>query len=362
MFRVDFVSSNPMPKYSEAVLRRLQEHLDVRRIIVRWRGSTQIRATYQLMEHIFATALRRRNGAVLHIDTQMLSYILALPAKRPTVVTCHDIVQFLPEFDDPSYVTRNRIVDKMTFAMLAQGLRHAGRIIAVSHHTRDALVRLGYDANKIDVVYMGVDQSVYRPRERGVAEGVLRKYRIPRDRPIVLFVGSEHPRKNIPGLLRAFAQIRRETGAVLVKVGEPRQPQRQSLIDLAQSLGIADSVVFLDLEAEEDMPLLYSIAKVVVLASFYEGFGLPPLEAMACGTPVVVSKTTSLREVVGDAGLMVDPNQPREISAAVFRVLTNPTVHEDLRTRGLERSSRFGWSQTVAGIVRSYEEALSSSS
>ncbi len=179
--------------------------------------------------------------------------------------------------------------------------------MADSNHTRDDLIRIGCNSSQINVVHMGVDLNTYRPRQGWDPTSILRKYCIPSSRPIVLFVGSEHPRKNIPGLFRAFPQIQRESGAVLVKVGEPRQPQRQSLLELARSLGIANDVVYIDSVPEEDMPLLYSASDVLVLASFYEGFGLPPLEAMASGTP-----TGTWLGTLGS--IQLDPNGGRHYS------------------------------------------------
>jgi len=204
---------------------------------------------------------------------------------------------------------------------------------------------------------MGVDRSVYRVRERTEQVETLRRHALPADRPLVLFVGSEHPRKNAPGLLRAFALAARTTDAILVKVGPPRHPQREDLVNLVASLGLGDRVRFLDRVPEADLPPLYGAAAVLALPSFHEGFGLPLLEAMACGTPVLASDTSSMPEVVGDAGFLVNPEEDDEIAGALVRLLTERDLREELRARGLARAQSFSWDRTVQGLVETYRRA-----
>src|SRR5712691_10807893 len=149
------------------------------------------------------------------------------------------------------------------------------------------------------------DSTLARPRSARACARISAKYGIPPSRPIVLYVGTEHPRKNLDALLRAFAQV--TSSAVLVKVSVPRHPQHEILERLARSLGVASRVRSLEGVVGEDLPGLYGAADVLVLPSLTEGFGLPPLEAMACGTPVAVSNAGSLPDVVGNAGLLFDP-------------------------------------------------------
>ena len=161
-------------------------------------------------------------------------------------------------------------------------------------------------------------------------------------------------------MFRAFARVALKNNAVLVKVGLPRQPQRTDLVDLAGKLGIRDRVVFIDSVSEEKLPFIYGAADALVLPSFYEGFGLPPLEAMACGTPVIVSNTTSLPEVVGDAGVYVEPTDESGIAAAISRVLEDFALREELQIKGRARAAQFAWKRTIDGLLRVYERAITS--
>ena len=360
-FAVDIVTGPSAPKYTLEVFRRLPANIDRQLLTARAYGATQRAIAYRLVHHPVQTWSRRRRGAILHVDSQLLGYLFAFPLRSPRVLTCHDLVPFVPEFDDPSYVSRSRPLERAYYTFLARGLRRANRVIAVSEYVRGELLRFGCEASRLDVVHNGVDLDAYRPRERAECTPVLRRYGVPGGRSVVLFVGTEHPRKNLPILLRAFARIARTRSAVLLKVGSARHPQREQLESLAATLGIADRVSFVNRVAEADLPLLYGASDVLVLASSNEGFGLPPLEAMACGTAVVVSHATSLPEVVGDAGVYVDPGSEEELADAIARVLEDGQLREDLRARGRARALNFSWDRTVAGVVRTYERALARS-
>jgi len=299
VLKIDFASSEPIPKYSAEVIERLRPEVDLNVIRGKAYALSEFGFSYRLLHHPVALRLARRPGALLHIDHQLLAYLLAPPVRAPTVVTCHDVLTFLPEYDDPSYVMRRRPVQALYHHLLKRGLARADRIVAVSQHTRADLVRAGYDPRRIDIVPNGVDHERYCPQSRATCRLVARKFGIPEDRAIVLYVGTEAPRKNLGRLFEAFALLSKRRRAILVKVGEPREPQRSALRRLAASLGISESVIFLDWVDESDLPLLYGVADVFAFPSLYEGFGIPPLEAMACGVPVVVARATSLPEVVG---------------------------------------------------------------
>ncbi len=360
MLKVDFASSDPIPKYSEEAVERLQPHVDLNVIRGKAYAPSELGFSYRLLHHPVALRIARRPGALLHVDHQLLAYLLAPPVRAPTVVTCHDVVTFLPEYDDPSYVSRDRPVQSLYYSLLRRGLVRADRIVADSQHTRADLIRLGYDPRRIDVVPNGVSHDRYRPRSRPECRLVARKYGITADQLIVLHVGTEAPRKNIARLFEAIALVSKKRRAILVKVGQPREPQRSALRRLAASLGISESVIFLDWVDESDLPFLYGAADVFAFPSLYEGFGIPPLEAMACGVPVVVARATSLPEVVGDAGVYIDPADPSGIADAIERVIVDPRLREDLVARGLQQAQRFTWTRTAAGLIETYRRALAS--
>lgn len=355
---VDLVTVADPPSYSLEVARRLREFADCRLLVSRSYAQSQIGMIYRLVGHPFSVSFRRRRGALLHLDSQSLAYLSAYGLRQPIVITCLDILDFLPEFDDPSYVSREGLLDRAYYRLLARGLRRATRLVAISEYVRSCLVGLGFDRSDIDVVPMGVDPRTFYPRERPESQAALSSLGVPADKRIILFIGSEHPRKNFGRLLRAFAQLN-EPNTILVKVGAPRYPQRAELQRLAVNLGIKHQVLFLDRVSDEIMPLLYSAAEAFVLPSLHEGFGVPPIEAMASGTPVALSKTTSLPEVAGEAALYFDPRSTDELATALGTILTNPQLRAELRIRGLERAALFPWGRTVKGILESYDRAAS---
>src|SRR5262245_2637439 len=164
----------------------------------------------------------------------------------------------------------------------------------------------------------------------------------------MLAIGSADPRKNLASLIRAYAQLPTELieRYRLALVWSHRSLQDR-LLTLARELGVADRITSVHGPTDQQLCQLYSAASVFVFPSLYEGFGLPPIEAMACGAPVVSSNTSSLPEVLGDAALLVDPTSTAGIAQAIAAVLTDPALREDLRRRGLARAGQFSWEQTA---------------
>src|SRR5438552_6888336 len=353
---VDIVTVADPPTYSLEVAHRLRELADCRLLVSKSYFQSQVGMAYRLLDHPLRVALARRRGALLHIDSQSLAYLSAYPLSPPIVVTCLDMVTFLPEFDDPSYVSRNGVVDRAYYKLLMRGLRRATRLVAISNFVKSTLIDLGFNDDAVDVVPMGVDLRVFHPRGPSELLPVRSAFGIPDSKRIVLFVGSEHPRKNIEKLFRAFALLS-DLSVVLIKVGAPRQPPRAEFQRLVKSLGIQNQVLFLDRVSESMLPRLYSAADAFVLPSLHEGFGIPPLEAMASGTPVAVSNLTSLPEVAADAALYFDPYDIGEIAAALRTILTNTQVRDELKLRGLKRAALFPWVKTLEALLESYDKA-----
>jgi glycosyltransferase involved in cell wall biosynthesis len=186
---------------------------------------------------------------------------------------------------------------------------------------------------------------------------VRRKYGIP-DGPFVLALGNLQPRKNIQRLVEAFAIARRAPDFALSLVIAGKAQWRESQVHAAVAqAGLEDSVVFPGYVDEADLPALYSAAALFAYPSLYEGFGLPPLEAMACGTPVVCSHVASLPEVVGDAAVTVAPTDTEALAQALLDVLTQPGLHASLRARGLRRAAQFSWDRCAAETLAVYREA-----
>jgi len=299
-------------------------------------------------------------GGILHLTNQQQACGLAFRRRvARTVITVHDVIT-LKYARDSELTGYLKIHDRLFDRIMARGLKNATAIIADSNQTRaDVHEILGYPSNRVFVVNIGVDQSVFHPM--AVPDQFLERYGLRRDVPYLLYVGSEDPRKNVRRLLEAFAQIAaHHPDARLIKVGAARfEAEREQLLRRIARLGLTERVYLFDQVSDADLAYFYNCARVFVFPSLYEGFGLPALEAMACGTPVVTSNSSSLPEIVGDAAVLVDPYDVTAISAAVAGVLSEPSTHwATLRQRGLERASEFSWSQTANQVLDIYRHIL----
>jgi glycosyltransferase involved in cell wall biosynthesis len=234
--------------------------------------------------------------------------------------------------------------------------RRAARVIAVSAHTAsDVVARLGVPPERVAVVPNAVGEE-FRPEPDA---RVLAEFRAAKGLPerFVLFVGTLEPRKNVAGLLRAFARVAAAEPEVPLVIAGGKGWLYDEIFALHKQLGLGDRVRFTGYAAAEELPRLYAAATVFVYPSFYEGFGLPPLEAMACGTPVVASNASSLPEVVGEAGLTVDPRDEGALAAALLLLLRDPDRRAALRAAGLARAAGFSWARTVRETRAVYESA-----
>lgn len=237
-------------------------------------------------------------------------------------------------------------------------VRRARRIIASSHQTAlDLQGFYGCPAEKIRVIPCAVDpawQPVDDPARRAAAQ---RRYGI--NGPYLLYVGGIEPRKGVDRLIRAYAALRRRHDQLpqLVIAGTP-QRRSESILALPAALGIEHEVIFTGPVATDDLAPLYSGAELFAFLGLYEGFGLPPIEAMACGTPVVAADRAALPEVVGEAGLLVDPGDEGAIVTALERLLAEPALRSQLRQAGRRRAQQFQPGPLAQRVVAVYEESL----
>jgi glycosyltransferase involved in cell wall biosynthesis len=244
-------------------------------------------------------------------------------------------------------------------AMMRQTVRRARYIIAVSESTRqNILYYLKADTNKVVVIHEGVDGRFNQQLGSNDIYSVRMKYGL--EAPFLFFVGERRPHKNILGLLRAFWAFTNghHPGYHLVVSGKPYggygKPER-----LAQALGISQQVHFVHVP-ETDLPAMYKAADVFVTLSHYEGFGLPVLEAMASGTPVVAANSTSLPEVVGDAGILVDARDPDGVADAIGQLITKGPQREHFRRLGYKRVRQFTWERCARKTLEIYTQAVHS--
>jgi glycosyltransferase involved in cell wall biosynthesis len=269
------------------------------------------------------------------------------------VVTVHDLIQILfPQ------VMSGGIAAFYARWLMGQAVRRARIVIADSENTRGDLVRqFGVPLNKVRVIWLGVERR-FRPVSRRSVRGFLGRWGI--KAPYLLYVGQCRPHKNLARLVRAFALYRdAHPGPLKLVLRTVRDPRYAELHREIEVRGLRDSVLFLeDPIASADLPLLYGGAEAFVFPSLYEGFGLPPLEAMACGIPVVASRAASLPEVVGDAALLVDPRKERDMAEAIHQAVADRRVRAGLIARGMRRARLFDWDETVRRTLKVYEEAV----
>jgi glycosyltransferase involved in cell wall biosynthesis len=267
-----------------------------------------------------------------------------------SVVTLHDLAFML-------YPETHTDASRAYYAGTGESVRRAERVIAVSQRTASDAVRLlGVDPSRIRVVHEAAAPSFF-PRHADALPGLLARLGIQSDQPYALFVGTLEPRKNLPLLLDAFAVLRRTLNAQLVIVGARGWLDEPIFAAHARS-GLGANAHFVGSLGEEDLALLYSHAGVFVLPSLYEGFGLPVLEAMACGAPVVCSDAGPLPEVAGNAAVLLKPEDPAAWSTALADVLTNQRLATELRARGFARGKSFSWKGTARATREVYREAL----
>ncbi len=266
------------------------------------------------------------------------------------IVTCLDIIRYTHPQNRFEYLTGRYIYPS---------LKKADKLIAISEFTKSELIKhLRIPEDKIAVVYMGIDHREYRPMPSN--DEIVNKYKLPEDMKIILCVGAEIPRKNLSTLIEAFGKLKKDyEGVKLVKVGNPQASgAREKLMKSINKLGLEKEVIFTDFVTEEDLPQIYNAADLYVYPSFYEGFGLPVLEAMACGVPVITSNASSLPEVAGDAAITVDPHDANTLAKAMYDVLTNDQLRENLMKKGLERAKLFSWEKTAKETLKVYEEVM----
>ncbi len=267
----------------------------------------------------------------------------------PTVLTVHDL-SFVRE-PDSVMPGMTRHLNKW----VPWSVERASHVIAVSEATRQDLIELYQTPpEKISVLYHGVGPE-FRPVEQSDCLAAVRqKYGLGRQ-PFILSVGTVQPRKNYQRLIQAFAQI--EPDYTLVIAGN-RGWTFDSILAEVQKLGLEQRVFFPNFVAEADLPALYSAASLFVYPSLYEGFGLPALEALACGAPVVASNRSALPEVVGQAGLLVDPLDVTAIAMAMSRVLADEALRQELGRAGRIQAAKFSWTDMATKLLNLYQTLL----
>lgn len=267
------------------------------------------------------------------------------------VVTIHDLISVFFGYNIPFW-SRQFFAKWMPFTY-----RFADHFIAVSEHTKkDAIKVLGIPAEKITVIREAADERYQVITDQKALQAVREKYKLG-TAPFILHVGTLEPRKNLPFLVRAFALAKKNhhIEAKLVITGK-KGWYYEGLFQLVDELKLHEDVLFTGYVEDEDIPALYNAAKIFAFPSLYEGFGLPPLEAMASGTPVISSNTSSMPEVIGDAGILLPPENEVTWAAALVDLLTDEKKWQTCREKGLVQAKKFSWERCAQETIAVYEK------
>lgn len=307
-------------------------------------------ANYSLREQLTVPLdLRRAKVDLFHAP----HYVVSPLTTCPVVVTIHDCIHL--RF--PQYLP-NRIAHVYARTFMTIGARRARRIITVSQASKDDIRHyLGVLADRIEVIHNGLDERFLTPPHDDALARVRQRFLL--NAPFILYAGNIKPHKNVDRLIDAFAQLRRDghQDLKLLIIGDELS-QYPGLRRLVHRHHLHAHVRFFGFVPESTLAALYRLASIFVFPSLFEGFGFPPLEAMASGTPVITSNVSSLPEVVGDAAVLVDPLDSGAIADAMARVLTDTTLRRELIARGYARAKTFSWSEAAARTRAVYDTVL----
>ncbi len=306
---------------------------------------------YSMWEQ-FAVPRVVRNCRLLHVP----HYNVPLLHRGPLIVSIMDIIHITC----PDY---RRGLKSSLYArpMLKCAVQMADHIITVSNYSKAQIMKeLGVEDTKITVIHCGVSERFHLASDTGESRLAVEGLGI--SRPYLLYVGNLKPHKNVVTLLRAFANLHAQNRVAhaLVIIGDDVRWKR-TIVEECGRLGISDKVLILPQVSQSILPKIYAAAELLVMPSKVEGFGLPVLEAMACGTPVVCSKAASLPEVAGDAAAYFDPASPDDLAGTVAKLIDSSDLRAWLRTKGLERAKLFSWQEFIRKHVELYRRILARS-
>ena len=268
-----------------------------------------------------------------------------------SVVTIHDLTFFLfPEL--------HKLSKRLFFpSVIRASARKADALITVSENTRQDSIRLLHvPEEKIFAVQLGVDEIFHPIKDNGLRRKIYQQYQLPEK--FILYVGLVEPRKNLPLLIRSFRTLVEEGFSHRLVIAGRLGWMYQEVFKQIETLGLEDRIKFTGYVPRQNLPIVYNLAELFVYPTLYEGFGLPVLEAMACGTPVVTSNISSLPEIVGNAGILVTPGEESALAEAMVKVLSDPKMQENLAEKGIIRSKDFSWKRTAKETLQVYQHVL----
>lgn len=339
-------------RYTQELYRRLADRISVQL-------TTQIDPSlirYSSFFHNLPLGIRaRRPGSIVHFVEDLGSSQMLWNPVIPAVATSHDLGMLVW----PPEATMHRPLDRFIWYLSYLALRRMDAVITVSEFSRRMVIEhLNIPPSRVFAIHSGIDTGRFRPIP-DARERLTSRYALPhgsQDR-YLLYVGTEIPRKNLKTIFQTLERL--PPNVRLLKAGAAGHPRfREATLRAIDASGVNDRVILLDDISDEELALAYSAADVYICCSMLEGFGLPILEAMASGTPVVCSDVTSLPEIAGDAAILVPPEDDQGFAAAVASILDDEGLRSRAVTLGLERARHFSWDKTANEVVSVYERVL----
>jgi glycosyltransferase involved in cell wall biosynthesis len=304
-----------------------------------------------LGSRLIPALIREHQLDIIHDPTGVAPFMFGTRQAYP-VVTIHDVFPW----SVPGY---NSLLDTLIYRQwLPRVLRSRKiEIITVSDQSRQDIMKyLGVDGRRLQIIPYGIGPQFRLLPPDSVREHLAARFGI--SWPYILYVGALTQRKNIARALQAFSQIKNSFPALHFVLAGPQTWKQTRVESLVESLNIRNRVFLTGPLTDSDLPILYNGAELFIFPSLYEGFGLPPLEAMACGTPVITSNVSSLPEVTGEAALLVDPLDVEGIAQTMLRVLEDPSLAAEMRLKGLAQAAKFTWDRTARETLAVYQKVL----
>lgn len=304
-------------------------------------------------EYFFPKDIKKDNIDIYHISQNGIGLSQNLNCLK--IVTIHDLIPYImPETVGKGYLLKflrdmPRIIDE------------ANAIITVSEYSKkDILKFFPINSEKIFVTPLAAD-IMYKPLDKNACKEYLaKKYNIKSS--FILYVGGFSARKNVSSLINAYEKISNEIDKdIKLVICGAKKDAIENLINMKLNSKTSENIIFTGFISNEDLPIFYNSCEVFVYPSLYEGFGLPPLEAMSCGTPVITSNTTSIPEVVDNCAILIDPLDIDTLSDKLYKVLTNEVIKRDLSKTGLKHSKKFSWLKTAENTLKVYENVYKAS-
>lgn len=359
----NWYSGTGIGTYTRQILKYLMKHDQDNSYLLYWWGTNYhemyqnnitIDLTSKKHHHFFEESYIPESLAANSIDVYHIPQNgMGIPSKKKCIYisTIHDLIPYvMPETVGRGYL--KRFISEMPHIM-----QSSDYIITVSEYSKKDIIKIfDYPKEKIKVTYLAADEY-FRPLDKEICKAYLENtYNITGD--FLLYLGGFSPRKNVRSILVAFSRIYKELPlSYKVVIIGPSRDDHCYLSGLCDTLGISDKVVFTGYVPYEDLPYFYNASALFVYPSLYEGFGLPPLEAMSCGTPVIASNVSSIPEVVGDGAFLINPFDAEDLKNAMERMLTDNSLWNEIAQKGYQRSKEFSWDKTCLNTLKVYEEA-----